>query len=234
MTRIILIILTCLLSMNVRSQSFDIPSSPEKATVNKKGKKIKEKKTNEKDTKEKKGKKEKKDKKGGIERKGKTITEPSRQFPKQGTEPEPDLTAGKQVEGIQRSISLEELERLAGKGDTGAHTTLGMYYFQQDDERALPHLRAGAEAGNPQALYYLGGVYYLGKFGVEQDKPAAASCYLKAAQLGHVPAQYGIAVCLYDGDGVEKDQKAAREWMEKAARNNSEEARTFLDTHTFE
>lgn len=146
----------------------------------------------------------------------------------------PDITTGRQVEGIERSQSIGELEVLASQGDIDAHTMLGMYYFMQDDERALPHLIAGAEAGDSRAQYYLGGVYYFGKFGTEADKAAAASYYLKSAQKGHVPAQYGIAVCLYNGEGVEQDRQAAREWMEKAAQNNDEDAKAFLKTHTFD
>jgi TPR repeat protein len=145
-----------------------------------------------------------------------------------------DLTAGKEVEGIERSLSIRELENRAKKGDNSAHTQLGMYYFQQDDGRALPHLVAGAKAGDRLAQYYLGGVYYFGKFGVTADKKAAASYYLMSAKQNHGPAQYGMALCLYNGEGVQQDKKAARSWMEKAARNKCPEAREFLDTHSFE
>ena len=217
MIRIISILLFSLMSMFVFSQTFDIPTDPGK--------------------------------------KGKTsVSMPSRSQTTGTTKPKqpavrqhvsrtqttetmvstPDITTGRQVEGIERSLSIEELEELANQGDVEAHTMLGIYYFMQDDDRALPHLIAGAEAGDSRAQYFLGGVYYFGKFGTEVDKAAAASYYLKSAQQGHVPAQYGIAVCLYNGVGVELDRHAAREWMEKAAQNNDEDAKVFLETHTFD
>lgn len=260
MKRIIFIILTCMLSMAASSQSFDIPAAPEKTKVQKKKDKAKVKevkakeKARAKEIKEKDRDNKAKERMAKKEKRTKTSTEsPSQsrrgnrkqtvpattqhhtqQQPKQAAASVPDMTAGKSVEGIERSMSIEELENLARQGDINAHTTLGMYYFQQDDERALPHLRTGAEAGDRLAQYFLGGVYYLGKFGVEEDKAMAASYYLKSAQQEHAPAQYGVAICLYNGEGVEKDQKAAKEWMEKAAKNNSEDARHFLDTHSFE
>ena len=145
-----------------------------------------------------------------------------------------DLTTGSQVTGIERSSTIEELENQAKKGDIMAHTQLGMYYYQKNEQKALPHLIAGAEAGNPLAQYYLGGVYYTGKFEVEVDKTRAATYFLLSAQQNHVPAQYGIAICLYNGDGMPQNRKAARLWMEKAAHNNYADAKIFLETHSFE
>ena len=145
-----------------------------------------------------------------------------------------DLTTGNQVEGVERSTSQEELEERAAHGDATAHTQLGMLYFQKDDERAMQHLKAGSEAGDPLALYYLGAVYYAGKFDIEADKRTAAEYFLQSAQKGHAPAQFTIAVCLYNGEGVRQDLQAARSWMEKAAGNNYDEAKAFLETHSFE
>ena len=145
-----------------------------------------------------------------------------------------DATAGKEVEGIERSMAISEMEQLAKNGDIDAHTQLGMYYFVHDDARALEHLKVGAEAGDCRAQYFLGGVYYLGKFEVEVDKKMAADYYLLSAEQGHSPAQYGIAICLYNGEGVQKNQQEARRWMEKAAQNNYEDAKAFLLSHSFE
>ena len=149
-----------------------------------------------------------------------------------------DPTTGRVVEGIKRSATLEEtikeLEDAANKGDVRAHTALGMYYFQKDDNLAFSHLLAASEAGDSVALYYLGGVYYLGRCGVETDKAKAASYYLQAALQDNALAQYAIGKCLYEGEGVEQDLKAAKEWMEKSAQNGCEDATSFLDSQTFE
>lgn len=146
----------------------------------------------------------------------------------------PDLTTGRQVEGIERSMTVEELETLAQKGNVDAHTQLGMYYFHRNDKRALPHLRAGADAGDCLAQYYLGGAYYNGVCGAKTDKATAASYFLKSARQNHVPAQYAIAVCLYNGEGTKEDKNAAREWMKKAAASGDDNAKSFLQSHSFE
>ena len=145
-----------------------------------------------------------------------------------------DMTTGTEVGGIDRSMSVEELETLAQKGNADAHTQLGMYYFHRNDKRALSHLRAGAEAGDRIAQYYLGGVYYEGMCGAKTDKATAASYFLKSARQNHVPAQYAIAVCLYNGEGIKEDKNAAREWMKKAAASGNDDAKSFLQSHSFE
>ena len=144
-----------------------------------------------------------------------------------------DPTTGRDVEGIERSATIEEFEAAANKGDVSAHTALGMYYFQKDDNLAFSHLLAASEAGDSVALYYLGGMYYLGRCGVETDKAKAASYYLQAALQDNALAQYAIGKCLYEGEGVEQDLKAAKEWMEKSAQNGCEDATSFLDSQTF-
>lgn len=147
----------------------------------------------------------------------------------------PDVTTGRQVEGIERSMtSVDDLERLAQKGNVDAHTQLGMYYFHRNDKRAMPHLRAGADAGDRLAQYYLGGAYYKGMCGAKTDKATAASYFLKSARQNHVPAQYAIAVCLYNGEGTKEDKNAAREWMKKAAESGNDDAKSFLQSHSFE
>ena len=145
-----------------------------------------------------------------------------------------DPTTGAKVKGIERSLSIEELETLANEGDVTAHTQLGMYYFDKDDQKALAHLIVGVNVGNPLAQYYFGCVYYAGKLNVEMDKKKAASYFILSAQQNHAPAQYGIAVCLYNGEGVEQDREAAQQWMEKAAQNGYAEAKEYLETHSFE
>lgn len=148
--------------------------------------------------------------------------------------PVPDITTGQKVEGIERSIAISELEESAQRGDINAHTQLGMYYYSKDDDRALNHLRIASEANNYLAQYYLAGIYYHGKFGIPTDKATAASLFLKSANQNHAPAQFSLAICYYNGEGIEQDRKAALEWMEKAALNNYEDAKAFIKENSFE
>jgi len=53
--------------------------------------------------------------------------------------------------------------------------------------------------------------------GVPQDDRAAFEAFLRAAKLGHTPAQYKIGVAYAYGEGVEKDPEQAVYWYSKAA-----------------
>lgn len=117
--------------------------------------------------------------------------------------PQPDITTGRQVTGIERSSSIEELEIQASKG-------------------------------NPYAQNALGALYYSGKLGITVDKTKAASYFLQSAQQNHAPAQFNIAVCYYNGEGIKQDREKAHLWMEKAAKNNYADAKEFLENHSFE
>lgn len=62
--------------------------------------------------------------------------------------------------------------------------------------KALKELRPFADKGNADAQYYLGVMYDNGN-GVQQDRAQAVGWYRKAAELGHVGAQYNLsqAIC---------------------------------------
>ena len=217
MTKNILFLLTgLLLSINLEAQTFSIPTMPKKETfIVDKGNGKNEKITNSKK----------------IEHKSR----PGKAGPRKPTgNPELDYTTGTDVEGIERSVSVEELEERARQGDTKAHTNLGMYYYRLGDDKALTHLKAGAESKDPNAQYFLGGAYYNGMFGLKTNKATAVSLFVQSAQQGHAPAQYALAVCYYNGEGIEKNREKAREWMNKASDNGFEDAKTFIETHDFD
>lgn len=219
MRRLFIILACLLLSLTASSQKFIIPFSSKKAT------KVERHKGEEKVS-------ITRSSTVGSGKEGKVMENIKSQV--SSSPKNPDLTVGRQVKGIERSMSVEELETLAQKGNVDAHTQLGMYYFHRNDKRALPHLRAGADAGDCLAQYYLGGAYYNGVCGAKTDKATAASYFLKSARQNHVPAQYAIAVCLYNGEGTKEDKNAAREWMKKAAASGDDNAKSFLQSHSFE
>jgi TPR repeat protein len=69
-----------------------------------------------------------------------------------------------------------------------------------------------------QALAYFNlGVMYDGGFGVVEDEVEAVSWYRKAAEQGHVQAQYELAVKYHSGNGVTEDSVEAASWYRKAA-----------------
>ena len=66
----------------------------------------------------------------------------------------------------------------------------------------------------------IGRMYYAGQ-GVSTDKAKAAKWFLVAAEKGHIPSMYNLAVCYEDGDGVNQDLDKAIFWYEQAAEQHS-------------
>ena len=66
------------------------------------------------------------------------------------------------------------------------------------------------------ALRNIGHLYRLGQ-GVARDGEKAVRYYTRSAELGFAPAQFNLAVMLYEGDDIPTDTKAARYWAQLAA-----------------
>ena len=56
----------------------------------------------------------------------------------------------------------------------------------------------------------------------------AAKLFRKAAEYGHVDAQFHLGACYRDGDGVGRDYKEAVKWFRKAAEQGHVDAQFFL------
>ena len=80
--------------------------------------------------------------------------------------------------------------------------------------------------------FKLGKSYYNGN-GVEKDDAKAALCFRKAAERGHVDAQYVFALMCDSGLGVERDQAVATTWFLKAAEQGHAEAQFELGKHYY-
>lgn len=85
-----------------------------------------------------------------------------------------------------------------------------------DHETAFRELTPLADAGDIDAQYYLGGLYYKGE-GVEQDYAKAVDWFSKSADRGNAKAQTDLAQCYLFGYGVEKDAAEAVRWYRRAA-----------------
>ena len=80
------------------------------------------------------------------------------------------------------------------------------------------------DAVHPETLYQRGMDF------IQQLRPAeAADCFRKAADQGHVEAQFNLGICYEDGDGVEWSYTEAMKWYSKAATQGHEEAKYLLD-----
>ncbi len=94
---------------------------------------------------------------------------------------------------------------------------------KKDYRRAARLLAKVAEKGSPEAQYWLGALYTMGR-GVRQDYAKAARLFQAAAHSGFAQAQHNLAVLLDNGRGVARDPVAARRWYQRAAAQGFEPA----------
>lgn len=65
-------------------------------------------------------------------------------------------------------------------------------------------------------IFLLGKNYYQGSNGVEKSYGKAVELWDILAKRGNPLSQYNVALCYYNGKGVEKDIDKAKEYLEKA------------------
>ncbi len=130
-------------------------------------------------------------------------------------------------------------EDLAERGNTTAMNNLANMFEQGQGTRkdlaaSLEWLRKAAELGDPVAQLNLGLAFERGT-GIERDNHKAAHWFRKSAAQGDRDAQFNLGVMLATdyGAGIEssgEEQLAeAQRWLEQAAEQGHEEARTFID-----
>lgn len=82
---------------------------------------------------------------------------------------------------------------------------------------ALAQFQPLAEAGDREAVYWMGRLYDSG-IGVAQDKQQALTWFTKAAEAGHVESQRVIGIYHAEGlGGLARDDKQAFDWYSRAA-----------------
>jgi len=95
-------------------------------------------------------------------------------------------------------------------------------------------LRQAAELGDPESQYDLAYLYYKAGtdpriIGVAQSYKLAAQWYRRAAQQGHIRAQYNMAVLHLQGEGVERDPVEAYAWLLLSSRAGHEPSVTLIE-----
>lgn len=101
-------------------------------------------------------------------------------------------------------------------------------YLASDYATAWREIKPLADAGNPQAQYYLGTMYNHGH-GVPRDPGTAALWYEKAARAGHADAPFTLGFLLYYGaDRFEPNPAASAPWLDIAARAGNPVAQHLL------
>ncbi|MCX7180848.1 MAG: tetratricopeptide repeat protein [Proteobacteria bacterium] len=124
--------------------------------------------------------------------------------------------------GTERSIDeAKRWYRLAAEqGEADAMAALGRLLLQEKpaEARAAARqlFRRAAELQDPNGQYYLGWTLTEAARGTRDDAEAY-DWFLKAARQGHIGAQLAVATHLMAGRGVAVDNKAAGEWLLRAA-----------------
>lgn len=110
--------------------------------------------------------------------------------------------------------------------------------FVPDYEQAFGWYRQAAEAGCAAAMFNLCGMYE-GGYGVEEDFDEVLFWQTKAAQVGHIHAQYGLGIQHEHGNElVDQDYEKAFYWYLQAAERGHWKAaisvaRMSWDSHDF-
>ena len=92
----------------------------------------------------------------------------------------------------------------------------------ENDEEAsnknLDIINTEGDASNryDREIFLLGKNYYQGSNGVEKSYGKAVELWDILAKRGNPLSQYNVALCYYNGKGVEKDIDKAKEYLEKA------------------
>lgn len=111
---------------------------------------------------------------------------------------------------------LVQAPAVAGPVESARLYLRGSATVRQDLPKAFTLFRKAAQAGDPQAAYYLGLMYRNG-MAVTRDAAEAAHWLRFAAERDLPAAMYQLAQLYLSGDGVKRNELTARRWIEKAA-----------------
>ena len=123
------------------------------------------------------------------------------------------------MEANWKDMTIAELKQLAEQGNARAMAELGVRYIfgnvrEYDKEQGRYWLERAAACGNDLGQYGMGLIC--------ESPKERAEWYKKAAVQGNKAAMLDLAQCYRSGDGVEKNDEAARKLYEElAAQGNS-------------
>ena len=126
---------------------------------------------------------------------------------------------------MEKAKECLRLAEEAGDGDSEyqiAHFYLEGTIVEKDYAKAMPHLEAAGKRGNKDALELMA---HLGKSVYGESAREKFFDVVKAgADDGYYVCKVYAFKCLYNGDGVEKDEKEAVRYLSAAAKGNNKEA----------
>jgi TPR repeat protein len=115
---------------------------------------------------------------------------------------------------------LDTLRNKASEGDAKAQVELAIRYRDgkgtaKDDAQAMHWAHRAADAGNADAIDFVGFAYLRGA--VVKRNPEIAIAYFKAAAKDSAQAAFNLGQCYFGAQGTGQDCEKALEWWKKAA-----------------
>lgn len=132
---------------------------------------------------------------------------------------------------MKKAIRL--YERAVELGSDAALYNLGKIYLdgeriKKDPWLATTYLWVAADKGDPEAQLQLGYCLYNGLGFAKRDFDEAARRYSQAARQGNKRAQFNLALCYREGEGVKKSRRWCKYWLERAAAQKHRRSRQLL------
>jgi TPR repeat protein len=135
----------------------------------------------------------------------------------------------------EHEVAVRCFERAARLGNHDALFALALAHGRgqgvpQDDRQMRRLTVRAAEAGHPEAQYWLGNYYRFGEGEFEQDIERAVDWYERAAFSEHPMATYSLGLHTLLGHGVEQDIQEGWDLIEKAAKLGAADAMMCMAT----
>ncbi|HEX8211217.1 MAG TPA: tetratricopeptide repeat protein [Longimicrobium sp.] len=108
-------------------------------------------------------------------------------------------------------------------GTAGSIAAARHRYAEKEYAEALPIFTAAAEAGNPEAMGFLG-IMYLNGFGTDKDHDMALKWLRRGATKRDARSMNALGIVYKDGLSVDRNYMVAKEWFLLAERNGYAEA----------
>ncbi len=135
-------------------------------------------------------------------------------------------------DGLGPDFLAESREPLAAAGELGVLAAMMVLAenLRGTPAEAFEWFNRAGEKGDLEGLTQAGLMVANGWPGESPNLGKAAGMFRVAAEKGHASAQVSLAECYLYGKGVTADEKAAAEWLEKAAASSDKRAFDLLGT----
>ena len=127
---------------------------------------------------------------------------------------------------------IVELARCVGMYMNDSYISGKVKSFEKIRDKMPARLKAAAEAGNADAMFYLGMSYFRVPYGCglfARDNAAAVSWLEKAASAGHTLAAYFLGMRYARGLGMEQNDEKAAGYLSAAARKGHGLSAVYCD-----